>query len=164
MRALFIVLFAAACAAPPDDTVCLKSTIEPDLSTLQWQGPGLVNGAIPPGQYVVAATYLKGKAEGFDTFQKVLVPLIDALPKTDGVLGFATMNSSACFTARTLSVWRDEAAMFKFVASPAHAAAMTKGSQISRGGSLTTHWADTEAGATLAKSAQMLGEDTGSTF
>jgi quinol monooxygenase YgiN len=146
---LFVVLLTSSCLTRPDDTTCLRGVKEADLSPVAWSGPGVVGGALPPGHYVIAATYLKGRPEGFDTFQQVLGPIITALPTTDGLVGYATQNSSSCFTARTLSVWRDEASMFQFVSSPAHSNAMAKVNQVSRGGSLTTHWSATEAGATL---------------
>ena len=37
-------------------------------------------------------------------------------------------------------VWADEAAMMGFVVGPAHAAAMARTSDISRGGEQTDHW------------------------
>ncbi len=158
------LLVAPACVPNPDDSVCLKGSIEPDLSGTEWKGAGVVDGKLTPGNYVIAATYIKLSNDGYSTFQKVLKPIEEALPSTDGLIGYRTLGSRECFTGRTISVWRDEAAVYRFVASDAHAAAMAKGSELSRGGSLTTHWADTEQGATLEKSAQMLAEDESSTF
>jgi quinol monooxygenase YgiN len=146
---LCVTLLASSCMTRPDDTTCLRGVKEADLSPLSWSGPGVVGGALPVGRYIIAATYLKGRPEGFDTFQQVLGPIIAALPTTDGLVGYATQNSSSCFTARTLSVWQDEASMFHFVSSQAHSNAVAKVSEVSRGGSLTTHWSATEAGATL---------------
>ena len=53
------------------------------------------------------------------------------LTVSDGLLGFALSGSQVCGTGRTLSVWRDDAAMMSFVLSEAHTAAMTQTNDVS---------------------------------
>lgn len=165
MKRFVFVLLLTACGLPtPDDTKCLRGTLEPDLAQgAGFTGPGVVDGGIPAGHYVIAATYLQGKPtqQAMSLFQSLVDPITRELPTTDGLIGARFGNSSTCLTARTLTVWRDEASMYRFVTSAPHAAAMGKTSELSRGGSVTTHWADTEAGATFEKAAQMLAADDG---
>jgi quinol monooxygenase YgiN len=154
-----------SCGLPiPDDAKCMKGVLEADLGSEGMKGAGLVNGKVPAGRYVMSATYLKFKptVATLNTFQTVLDPIEKALPTTEGLIAYELSGSSSCSTARTLAVWRDEASMYAFVASTAHANAMAKGSELSRGGSLTTHWVDTEAGATMGKAVQMLDSDQSS--
>lgn len=162
---VLIAVLGTACGLPtPDDTKCVRGTLEADLDqSAPFVGPGLVDGALPSGRYLMAATYLQGKPtqQAMSLFQSLVDPITRALPTTDGLIGARFANSSNCLTARTLSVWKDEASMYRFVASPAHAAAMAKTSELSRGGSVTTHWADTEAGATFEKAAEQLEADEG---
>lgn len=166
MKPLVLVLvLLSACGLPtPDDTKCLRGTLEADLAlNAPFTGPGVVDGGIPAGNYVIAATYLQGKPtqQAMSLFQSLVDPITRELPTTDGLIGARFGNSSTCLTARTLTVWRDEAAMYRFVTSAPHAAAMGKTSELSRGASVTTHWVDTEAGATFEKAAQMLAADDG---
>ncbi len=165
MKRLVFVLLLTACGLPtPDDTKCLRGTLETDLDqTGPFTGPGVVDGAIPPGRYVIAATYLQGKPtqQAMSLFQSLVDPISRSLPTTEGLIGARFGNSNTCLTARTLSVWKDEASMYRFVTSASHATAMGKTSELSRGGSVTTHWADTELGATFDKAAQMLAADDG---
>ncbi len=165
MKRLALLLLLAGCGLPtPDDTKCLRGTLEADLDqSATFIGPGVIDGGIPAGHYVIAATYLQGKPtqQAMSLFQALVDPITRELPTTDGLIGARFGNSNTCLTARTLSVWRDEAAMYRFVTSASHAAAMGKTSALSRGGSVTTHWADTEAGATFEKAAQLLATDDG---
>ena len=165
-RLMLVAVLAAACGLPtPDDTTCRRGTIEVDLDQrAPFAGPGVVDGALPPGQYVIAATYLQGKPteQAMSLFQALVDPITRELPTTPGLIGARFGNSSTCLTSRTVSVWKDEASMYRFVASPSHAAAMAKTSELSRGASSTTHWADAETGATFEKAAQLLEADEGS--
>ncbi len=70
--------------------------------------------------------------------------------------------SMSCATARTFTVWRDEAAMMAFVTSAAHGAAVARIGEISRRESLVTH----RTGAVVAEISWdeelvRLNEDTG---
>ncbi|MFT3711612.1 MAG: hypothetical protein QM817_28580 [Archangium sp.] len=160
-----LVLVAAvvlsACGPAAIDPSCTRSAIEPDSGGEGWKGSGLVNGAIPPGRYVISSTYIamKPTAEAQTGFQEVWTPLEKSLATTDGLIAYQTFGSTQCATARTIAVWRDEMAMFQFVGSPLHTAAIQKSTTISRGGGATTHWVDTEAGATLQRSVEQLGAD-----
>jgi quinol monooxygenase YgiN len=161
-RFVFVSLLAlSACGLPTPDASCTRSALEPDLGGAGWRGAGLVNGAIPPGNYVISSTYIamKPTAEAQAGFQEVWTPLEKSLDATDGLIAYQTFGSTQCATARTIAVWRDQMAMFQFVGSPQHTAAIQKSATISRGGGATTHWLDTEAGATLERAVEKLAAD-----
>jgi heme-degrading monooxygenase HmoA len=65
-----------------------------------------------------------------------------------GFVAFSTTESSSCATMRTLTVWQSEEDLLAFVTSPAHVAAMSEVSELSRGSSNTTAWAGNEKDAT----------------
>lgn len=158
---LFVLFVGSACGVQQIDPSCTRGTIEPDSQGEPWRGAGVVGGKIPAGQYVLSATYIamKPTAEAQAGFQNVWTPLEKKLDATDGLVGYRTFGSMQCATARTLAVWRDEASMFRFVGTAEHVAAIQKSTEISRGGGATTHWMDSEAGATLERSIELLVAD-----
>jgi hypothetical protein len=96
-----------------------------------------------PPEAIVATTYLplQGTEASMAAFDGAMGPIIDELmAPAAGLLGLSFLSSAACGDVRTLTVWADEAAMMGFVVGPAHAAAMARTSDISRGGEQTDHW------------------------
>ena len=69
--------------------------------------------------------------------------VITELLANPGVVAIQLGTSMQCSSARTFTVWRDEAAMMAFVVGDAHANAIARTPEISRGGSVVTHWAAT---------------------
>jgi hypothetical protein len=99
-------------------------------------------GPLPP-EAVVATTYLplQGTEASMAAFDGAMGPIIgELMAPAEGLLGLSFLSSAACGDVRTLTVWADEAAMMGFVVGPAHAAAMARTSDISRGGEQTDHW------------------------
>jgi quinol monooxygenase YgiN len=140
-----------------DDTKCTRGALEAD---------GLISS--PPirldsGTYVISTTYLQIKPtkEAGRRFSEVNAPLEAELKSNPGLIQATTLVSQACNTARTLSAWKDEAAMMRFVSSPAHLAAISAIADISRGGSIVTHYTDDGSGFNWAAAAVKLQEDTG---
>jgi heme-degrading monooxygenase HmoA len=129
---------------------CSRGELEPDFENLPFSAP------IPPGEYLISTTYLELEPDQDALFQEVLGPVIAELQSRSGLVGVALGQSSACSSARTLTVWRDEAAMLEFVVSEAHAKAMQSSSKLSRGGSMAAHWHGDQAAATWDAAAEHL--------
>ena len=99
-------------------------------------------GPLPP-EAIVATTYLpvQGTEASMAAFDGAMGPIIgELMAPAAGLLGLSFLSSAACGDVRTLTVWADAASMMGFVVGPAHAAAMARTSDISRGGEQTDHW------------------------
>jgi heme-degrading monooxygenase HmoA len=144
---------------------CTRDAVEADLQSFSpMSGPGVrADGTLAPGRYVVSSTYLRMRPEpaAQARFQELMGPISQALQAQPGLVALQLAASERCGTARTLSVWQDEAAMYGFVTGDAHMAAVRAVGEVSRGGSIVTHWADDAQGVSWAKAAQQLGADTG---
>jgi hypothetical protein len=160
------LLFLASCGAiastsvddlpAVDEATCTKDALEADgVDSTRME-------ALPAGQYIVSTTYLRlpHKQSALRRFRELSEPMDADLRANAGLLQVTTRLSSACNTARTLTVWKTEADMYRFVASPSHAKAMAAVSEVSRGNSVTTHWSADASGATWAKATLMLAADT----
>ncbi|MCU0684009.1 MAG: hypothetical protein MUF34_17500 [Polyangiaceae bacterium] len=131
----------------------------------QWQGPGVdpATGALRPGNYVISSTYLtlRTEAAAQQRFGELMGILTEDFQTRPGLVALALSVAGSCDTARTLSVWESEEAMYAFVSSPAHTAAISGARDVSRGQSAVTHWSGTEADATWPKGAEALSRDEG---
>lgn len=166
---ILTLLTFTACAAGPDEKTCVRSTLESDLQRIgALSGPDVdpTTGKLEPGSYLVSTTYLKltTDAKGQKAFQDSMKGINAAIADAQGLSAYQLATSDSCVTARTLSVWKDEASMYRFVGVEAHANAIAEIELISRGGSVVTHWPDTEAGATFEKAAQQLAVEVGPFF
>lgn len=134
---------------------CDRGTLEDDLMgadamgnpiPLAWFGPGadpMTGELVAEGtSFVVSSTYLaiKPEAAAQQAFGESVAPLVPALLANPGVVAIQLGSSMQCGTARTFTVWQDEAAMMAFVVGDAHANAIARTPEISRGGSVVTHW------------------------
>jgi hypothetical protein len=142
---------------------CERGTLETDFAAPPLAGPALRDGVLPPGEYLVSSTYLQLEpaAEPQRLFNDLITPVVADLQTRPGLLALSLGQSEACGVARTLTVWQDEMAMLSFVSSPAHAAAMARITDISRGGSTVTHWLGDEASVNWSSAARYIGEDDG---
>lgn len=147
-----------------NDKLCTREKREPDLKFIgALSGPGIdAEGRLKPGEYTVSSTYIQIQDDdaAAKKFQEVMAGMSPILSSHDGLLAYQFATSEYCGSARTLAVWRDEAAMFAFVASAAHRKAMTATPQISRGGSVT-HWAGNAASVTWENGLGKLSEADG---
>lgn len=140
---------------------CDRGTLETDLVAqdaqgnivpVTWVGPGVdpATGALVDdgSTYVVSSTYLamRPDADAQQAFGEAIAPIPDALFSNPGLVAVQLGSSMQCATARTFTVWRDETAMMEFVTSDAHAAAISRTPEISRGTSLVIHWSGAAAG------------------
>lgn len=157
--AVMAALFAWGCTgsepaptAAVDDTAeglgCRPDVLEDDFVLLV---PGPAGDpttwpALPPDA-VVSSTYLqiRDTPEARAAFDEASGPVFAEISApASGLMGASTGSSVSCGTARTLTAWATEADMMAFVTGPAHAAAIPRISEISRGGSITWSWTRAE--------------------
>lgn len=166
-----VLLGLAGCSGVPDpvDPSCTRGSLEADFAVsapMSGRAVGADGALAPPPagtKYVLSSTYLrlqKGERVA-KRFRELMAPINAALATHDGLMAIQFAFSEKCTVARTLSVWRDEAAMYKFVGTQAHSAAVSEVSDVSRGGSVVTHWLGTEAEATWDVARARLGADDG---
>ncbi|MRG97494.1 antibiotic biosynthesis monooxygenase family protein [Polyangium spumosum] len=146
---------------------CVRDELEPDFEPTPLQGAGVdAEGKLAPGTYLVSSTYIhrKGTPESDAKFGELVGPIVQALQSQPGLVAFQLGTSASCSAGRTLTVWEDEEAMYQFVGSPAHAEAMARTGEVSRGDSVVTSWQDDERGATWEKALEKLAAETGPTY
>lgn len=107
-------------------------------------GPGFdpAKGGVlgePQPTYVVHATQLFLRPDRLAEFQAIADPVSAQLDQTEGLLAYSYAGDTGCYEAATLGIWASEAALYKFVGSGAHAAAMGQASDVGFTGRLT-HW------------------------
>ena len=157
---LCVFSFAFGCGEDDDDSSspadqkkmavqgldCKAERIEDDasfeLGVGAQDGPPGWPATLPPTA-VVAMTYLQLKEgeEALAVFQELNAPIgAELSAPAAGLMGISIRISSACGTARTMTVWESEDAMMKFVTGPAHIQAIRRVGEVSRGGSITSTW------------------------
>jgi heme-degrading monooxygenase HmoA len=128
------------------DDGCPRGTLEADMAYLPWTGPKIdAAGTLmpPPAEgYVVSSTFLRLRPgdEAGRRFSELFGPIATQLETQPGLEALQLATSPGCGTARTLSVWASPEAMYDFVVSDAHYAAVKAVSEVSRGGSVVVHW------------------------
>jgi heme-degrading monooxygenase HmoA len=128
------------------DDGCLRGTLETDIAYLPRTGPRIdAAGTLmpPPAEgYVVSTTFLRLRPgdEAGRRFGELFAPIATQLQTQPGLEALQLATSASCGTARTLSVWASPDAMYDFVVSDAHYAAVRAVSEVSRGGSVVVHW------------------------
>ncbi|MFO0642093.1 MAG: hypothetical protein U0183_22905 [Polyangiaceae bacterium] len=162
---------SSADAAPAEKTypeTCSRETVEADAKLSPFEGVGAKGGALVPSDedFAIAATYLqlRGSPEAAKKFQETMGKINQELAKAEGLVAFRVATSDACGSARTLSVFKDETAMLKFVTSAAHSEAMTLATSLSRGKSKTTRWTGKQTEVTFEAGAQHLATKPGGGF
>lgn len=136
---------------------CQRGVLEDDLSgqnadgspaPVVWLGPGAdpETGELLPadGVFVASSTYLTLEAspEAQAKFGQLMQPILGDLFTNPDLVAIQLGTSASCATARTFAVWRSLEGMMRFVAGDAHAAAVMSVGEVSRGGSVVTHWED----------------------
>lgn len=134
---------------------CRRDVVEPDLSgqspdgspaPIAWTGPGAdpETGELLPaeGTFVASTTYLAldGSPEAQARFGELMEPILGELFTNPDLVAVQLGMSPSCGTARTFAVWRSVEGMMRFVAGDAHSAAISSVGEVSRGGSVVTHW------------------------
>ncbi len=143
---------------------CTKGELESDfVEDTPLVGPGVdqETGALAPGNYFIATTYLAMEPGVLDHVLDLSGPVISTMMSTEGFVAVSTTRSESCLTLRTLTVWQSEEAMFELVASPAHSTAMSEMSELSRGSSNTLSWEGTAADASWEVALEKLAAEVG---
>jgi len=152
------------CGATPAATN-LTDCEETDLPAV----PGFFGSAVETGKltkkpgkaYMVVATHflMSTKPNAEEIFQNLMNKVQPAIQKADGLLGASLTFSHKCKYGRTLTVWKDEASMMKFVTTGAHGEAVKKTGDIASH-FRTVHWQEQPADwpPTWKKSKEKLAE------
>lgn len=106
---------------------------------------GGIQGELQAG-YVLHTTQIYIKPEGAQAFQEMAQAVSAEALKIDGLIAFSVGSDMGCGVARTMGIWASEEAMYKLVASEAHAKAMAATLDVSYTGRVT-HWSATAAEA-----------------
>jgi hypothetical protein len=167
MHRFLICFLLASCRQLPTEAelaACSRAKLERELTgPVRLRGSAVENGRLKPGMYLFSSTYLalRTDASGQQRFNEVMGPIQRRLDAQPGLLASSATLADSCAVARTFSVWADEASMYSFVGSEAHAAAVRDVALISRGGSVVTNWRGTEADATWERAAEINAADPG---
>lgn len=135
--------------------VCDRGVLEADFQLfVPFGGPGVdpATGKLRPSAgapYLISSTYIRLRPEpaAQQAFGELMGPIAGALQQQPGLAAVLLGTSMSCGTARTLTVWASEEEMYAFVGGAPHAAAMARVAEVSRGGSLATHWVATGTAA-----------------
>jgi quinol monooxygenase YgiN len=156
---------------PPGRAGCSRGVVEADLQGVPLQGSGVdptTHQLSPlPATAVMSSTYLalRSDADSQKLFGSLVQTLLPKLGTQPGLLGFMLGTSASCGTARTLTVWKDEASMVAFATGSTHSAAAAHVGDVSRGGSVVTTWTPGGAGdATWAAAARELAAQEGASY
>ncbi len=102
-----------------------------------------------PTPHVVATTvgWPVPDAPGLEEFGTRIEEITMNIFTRDGFLGVSLGGSDVCGSARTLSIWRDEAALMEFVYTPPHGDSFGLVRPDLIQGWETMHWVETESSA-----------------
>lgn len=149
---LIVPLMAITLTACAEDTPAggndpgktpLPACVEDDFMPLPFGGPGYdpQSGSLigaTQDSYLASSTVLLVNPDKQQRFQELVGGVLATLNTQPGLVGFALGLSPACGTARTLTVWQSEQAMFDFVTSEAHLTAMSEASVVGLNGAVTS--------------------------
>jgi heme-degrading monooxygenase HmoA len=142
---------AAVDALPPDgaSSACSRGVLEADAELAPFVGPGAdaESGALLPfdGSRIVSSTYLRIAPGAEQRFGELVGTIQGSLGTTPGLVAISFERSADCGSARTLVVWENAGAMYDFVSSPAHVAAMNEAPDVAAAGSAVVHWSTSDA-------------------
>jgi quinol monooxygenase YgiN len=130
----------ASTGVAADPYACVE-TMRMALGPLAGPGYDPENGLIAPLQdtYYVHSTQILIKPEQLARFGELLAEVQVQLQTSEGLAAYTGAQDVNCGWVRTLGIWRSEEAMYKFVTSGAHLAAMSETAAISYTGK-ATHW------------------------
>jgi heme-degrading monooxygenase HmoA len=93
--------------------------------------------------FVVHATQIYVPPDQSDRFFELTGPMFGTLPEFPGNVAWTVGGDDTCLVNRTMGIWESEEALYAFVGSPEHAAAMAETTTVSYTGR-TTHWTVTK--------------------
>lgn len=129
----------------------LAACDESDLQPIGWMGPAFdpeTGKLLAPleAPYIVATTVGWHTPENSEALESHTTPVAMDIFNHAGLIAVNLALSPRCGSARTLSVWRDEASLMMFVLGKVHSAAISGGLKYTLGWE-TTHWTETAADA-----------------
>lgn len=165
--ALMILPTLAACdtqtgddaPAPAPSLQELAACPEDDFAPTPFMGPAFDEAGQPiealPTPHIVATTagWARPEPEHQEALGAASGAVSEAVFASPGLLGVSFGGSEACGTARTLSLWTDEAALMAFVTGEAHRSAMPIVPRATLGWE-TTHWTETSPAPTTWQQAR----------
>ncbi|WP_437730434.1 antibiotic biosynthesis monooxygenase family protein [Sorangium sp. So ce1335] len=159
--------------ATPQDAApeCTGGVLEADLQAEPLSGPGVdpATGKVRPppegASYTISSTY--GIPRPGDAVMERYVQMFGAiqaqLASQPGLVAMQLAQSSSCGSGRTLAVWESTEAMYAFVMSPAHLAAMDAVDELVQPNYAVTHWETTSADeVTMAQGARRMASEAAS--
>ncbi|MEM9490493.1 MAG: hypothetical protein AAGC55_15200 [Myxococcota bacterium] len=150
----FSVATAAGCASDdetidpiddetPEEPQQVTDCVEDDFQTSPFGGPGFDpdTGLIGERQatYVASTTHVLLIPEKTNDFFGLAGAVVADLPNHEGFIGYALGSSDKCGTARTLTLWSSEEAMYSFATDDVHMDAVSRSQEVSASG-VVTHW------------------------
>jgi heme-degrading monooxygenase HmoA len=139
--------------APSQSPRCARDVLEADLEATPMSGVAVDDSGelnLESGRtYVVSSTYgapVPGSdgAPVTEQYLELFSAVQVQLQQQPGLLAMQLASSEGCASGRTLAIWESEEAMYDFVISPAHAAAMAAAGQVLKPGYGVTHWSATK--------------------
>lgn len=145
----------------PADSECTRGAAESDLVVGAWAGPGALpdGGLAPAADVVVTTTFLALKPTESTSrlFNTLFADIRTDLSTREGLVAWRVGTSTRCVTARTLTVWENEAKMYDFVWGEAHGKAVSAIRDLSRGNSAVAQWHGPSTEANFETAFQRLG-------
>ncbi len=131
----------------PVDVDMLAACPEDDLGVQPWAGPAFdpMTGELVaplPLPHVVATTVGWPEPENFEALDGYTATVVGDVFQRPGLLGATFGFSESCGSARTLTLWADEASMMEFVVGDAHSDAIANALGFNKAWE-TTHWSET---------------------
>jgi hypothetical protein len=139
---------SSSTGSAPVDVGMLAACPEDDLQIQPFMGPAFdpETGELVaplPLPHVVATTVGWPSSEGGETLGIHTNNAIADVFQREGLLGASFAISDSCGSARTITLWADEASMMQFVMGDVHVAAIQNALQFTKAWE-TTHWSETE--------------------
>ncbi|WP_437954653.1 antibiotic biosynthesis monooxygenase [Sorangium sp. So ce119] len=142
---------SGAATPEPSAPECTGGVLEADLQAEPLSGPGVdpATGKLRPApegsSYTVSSTFgipRPGDAV-MERYGQAFGAIQAQLASQRGLLAIQLARSTSCGSGRTLAVWESTEAMYEFVMSPAHLAAMDAADDLLEPNYVVTHWETT---------------------
>jgi len=138
---------SSSTGSAPVDVGMLAACPEDDLQVQEFMGPAFdpETGELVaplPLPHVVATTVGWPEADGGEILGTHTNNVIGDVFQREGLLGASFGMSETCGSARTITLWADEASMMQFVMGDVHVAAIQNALSYTKAWE-TTHWSET---------------------
>ncbi|WP_438022482.1 antibiotic biosynthesis monooxygenase family protein [Sorangium sp. So ce233] len=139
---------SGAATPGPSAPECTGGVLEADLQAEPLSGPGVdpATGKLRPApegsSYTISSTYgvpRPGDAV-MERYGQMFGAIQAQLASQRGLVAMQLAQSPSCGSGRTLAVWESTEAMYEFVMSPAHLAAMDAVDELVEPNYAITHW------------------------